>query len=267
MSAPALPVSPELARRLSGAPAMLLLDVDGTLAPIAPRPDLVIVPDETKRVVAALAARPRTHVAIVSGRSAADARRIVGVEHVWVIGNHGMEIIAPGGEVTVAAEAERWLANVAAAAASLDPLVAEVPGTVLENKRLTLSLHYRLADRAAVPRLSRVISDVAREQGLRITAGKEVLELRPPVDVDKGTAVVALAESLGALAGGATALFAGDDRTDEDAFHLLRVRHAEAVTVRVGEHADADGTPTYAEFVVADPPALRDLLEWILARG
>lgn len=266
MTKPALPVSKDLARRLSGAPALLLLDIDGTLAPIAPTPQEAVVPDETKRVVAALARRRRTHVAIVSGRAAADARRLVGVGHVWVIGNHGMEILTPEGDSTVIAGVEPYLSSVAAAASKLGALVASVPGVVLEDKRLTLSLHYRLANPAIVPRLSQVVAEVAHEQALRVTTGKQVLELRPPVEVHKGTAVLELAESLGALADGATTLFAGDDRTDEDAFALLRTRHAEAVTVRVGPEPFAIESPTDAEFFVPDPSALVELLKWILAR-
>lgn len=267
MTVAALPVSPELARRLSGEPALLLLDVDGTLAPIAPTPEAATVPDETKRVIAALARRPRTHVALVSGRAAADARRLVGVGHVWAIGNHGMEVITPDGDSTVDRAVEPYLDAVAAAVARLGPRVADVRGVILENKHLTLSVHYRLADPAVVPRLIQVVEHVAAGLGLRVTSGKEVLEVRPPVEVHKGTAVLALAQSLGALDDDATALFAGDDRTDEDAFALLRERYPRAVTVRVGREATIGDVPTAAEFIVPDPPAMRELLEWVRDRA
>jgi trehalose 6-phosphate phosphatase len=85
-----------------------------------------------------------------------------------------------------------------------------------------------------------------------------VFEVRPPVRVDKGTAVFALAQRLGALGEGAALVFVGDDRTDEDAFRVLRHRAAQAVTVRVAEGTAAD---TVAEFTLPDPPAVRALLD------
>ena len=259
--------SPALERRLAGTPLLVLLDVDGTLAPIAPRPEEAAVPPETRRAVAALASRPGTHVALVSGRSAADARRLVAVSNVHAIGNHGCEVMAPDGDVVVDPAVAPYRDALALVARALEPLLAEVPGVLLEDKVWTLSVHYRLADPGIVPRLRGVVADVAARHGLPITEGKKVLEVRPPVTVDKGTAVLALAERIGALGDGASLLYAGDDTTDEDAFRRLRERTPRAVTVRVagGGHAP----PTAAEFVVRDPGEMRELLEWIgaLRRG
>ena len=84
-----------MAQRLAGSPLLLLLDVDGTLAPIAERPEYAVVPPATQRVLVELVALPDTHVAIVSGRSARDARRLVNVKDVWVLGNHGIEVARP----------------------------------------------------------------------------------------------------------------------------------------------------------------------------
>jgi len=266
MSAPALPVSPSLARRLQGNPFLVMLDVDGTLAPIARTPDAAAVPDDTKRAVAALVRRPGVHVALVSGRSAADARRMVGVGHLWVIGNHGIEVISPSGDPVIDDRVEPYRAHVAQAAARLRACVAAVPGVLVEDKQLTLSVHHRLAERALIPRLERVVHDVAQQQGLRVFVGKEVFELRPPVDIDKGTAVIALAESLDATTATSALFFAGDDRTDEDAFRRLRDRVPRAVTVRVGGAITGDGTPTAAEFVVDDTDDVRELLTWMLER-
>src|SRR3954467_6681926 len=95
MATPALPLSPMLCNRLAGRPLLLLLDVDGTLAPIAERPEYAAVPPATQRVLAELVGLPDTPVAIVSGRSARDARRLVGVKGVWVLGNHGIEFARP----------------------------------------------------------------------------------------------------------------------------------------------------------------------------
>jgi trehalose-phosphatase len=253
---PSEPLGDAVASRLAGRPLILMLDVDGTLAPIAPRPEAAIVPLETRRIVAALAARSDVHVALVSGRAAADARRMVGVSNLWVVGNHGAETVGPDGEVSVDPQVAPYRVAVAQASRKLSSLVAPVPGVLVEDKTWTLSIHHRLADPAVVPRLKVTVDGVAAGLGLRVTEGKQVIEVRPPVHVNKGTAVLNLARQLGAFDEEAGVFFAGDDATDEDAFRLLRAHLPNAVTVRVGE----SGT-TAAEFTVPDTVAVRRLLE------
>ena len=281
-----LPVSSTVAARLDGSPLAVMLDVDGTLAPIAPRPQDAAVPPETRRVVAALAALPDVRVVLVSGRAAADARRMVGVANVWVIGNHGFEVVTPDGGEREQPELEPWRSAVARAARRIAPLVAPVPGVLLENKGWTLSVHYRLADPQVVPRLVESVSRTAEPLGLRVMHGKMLVEVRPAARVDKGTAVIRLATELGALperaqgerddngeaganddgaspGGRGSALFVGDDRTDEDAFRALRVRSPRVVTVRV---THGDEITTAAELSVGDPAEVRAFLEWLLER-
>ena len=244
--------------RLAGRPLLLMFDVDGTLAPIMSHPSLARVPDETRRIVASMVTKPGVTVVLVSGRAAHDARRVVGVERVWTIGNHGAEVMDPDGDVTVDPEVARYAEPMATTARTIAPLVAPLRGVVVENKGWTLSVHYRGADEALLPRLRAAVDGVVMENGLRVTEGKKVLEIRPPVPVDKGTAVYRLARDLGGLAEGASLLFVGDDITDEDAFRTLRAQHPNAVTVHVGSHAD-----TAAEFVLTDPGAVHDLLRRI----
>jgi len=250
-------LSQALATRLAAPTLIVMLDVDGTLAPIAPRPEQAVVPPETRRVIAALAARPGVRVALVSGRAAADARRMVGVTNLWAIGNHGAETVGPDGEIDVDPRVARYQPTVAQAARKISSLVAAVPGVLLEDKTWTLSVHYRLADPAVVPRLRGVVESVATGLGLRVMDGKAIFEVRPPVPVNKGTAVLALARRLGATDAGY--LFVGDDVTDEDAFRLLRVQLPNAVTIKVG-----DPRTSAAEFAVRDPAAVRELLEALL---
>ena len=244
--------------RLAGRPLLLMFDVDGTLAPVVSHPSLARVPDDTRRLVASIVTKPGVTVVLVSGRAAHDARRIVGVEHVWTIGNHGAEVMDPDGEVVVDPDIERYAEPVATTARTLAPLIAPLRGVVLENKGWTLSVHYRGADEALLPRLQATVDGVVLQNGLRVTEGKKVIEIRPPVPIDKGTAVYRLARDLGGLAPGASLLFAGDDVTDEDAFLRLRAQHPNAVTIHVGNFAD-----TAAEFVLADPEAVHDLLRRI----
>lgn len=253
-----------LSERLSRRPLVLLLDVDGTLAPIAPRPEEAVVPEETRAVIGALGRRPGVHIALVSGRAAADARRMVGVDSVWAIGNHGFETIAPGGEVTVDHRVARYRDRVASAADQLRDRLASLPGVLVEDKIWTLSVHFRRAEPADLPRIHDAVGEAAGAFELRVTEGKMILELRPPVDVDKGTASVAFVRH---IAGSATpaVFYAGDDRTDEDAFAALRREVPDVVTVRVAGGNDDAHRTTSAEVVLPDVGAVRALLEQLLA--
>lgn len=264
MSIEPLRLGPDLAARLSGSPCLILLDVDGTLAPIVERHDQAAVPPATQRIIATLASKPGVHIALVSGRSVADARRMVGVERVWAVGNHGSETMTPDGNLAIDPQVASYRSAIAQVASTLEPLIAMVPGVVLENKTWTLSVHYRLANPGVVPRLRGAITELARRHSLRVMEGKMIFEVRPPVQVDKGTAVVSLATQLGGFDEGASMLFIGDDTTDEDGFRVLRDRVPGAVTVRVfdGELATAD---TAAEFMVQGTEGVRRMLEWLAA--
>lgn len=189
--------------------AALLLDVDGTLAPIVPRPEDARIPDEVRRELARLAGRYAL-VACVSGRPGTDVERLLGVEGVAIVGEHGLEL---------APEAGRWADAVAAFADGVD--------WPAERKPLSVSFHFRRSDDEAAARayLARV-AEAAERQGLVPRWGRKVLEVRPPVAADKGTAVTALV----ARAGVDRALYAGDDTTDVDAFRGL---DGLAVAVRV----------------------------------
>ena len=180
--------------------AAVLLDVDGTLAPIADRPDDAHVPEETRDELARLAARYAL-VACVSGRPRSEVERMVGVAGVAVVGEHGLEL---------APEAAAWADRVAEFARGVD--------WPAERKPLSVSFHFRRADdqEAARAYLTRV-ADAAEAEGLVPRWGRMVLEVRPPVAADKGTAV----RTLVTRAGVRRALYAGDDRTDLDAFHGL----------------------------------------------
>ena len=261
---PALPPSPALARRLSASPLLVALDIDGTLAPIAPTPGGAAVPAATLETLERLTKCQGVQVALVTGRSAADALRMVGVSGCWIIGNHGIELIAPDGSLRVNEDAQSFAPAIAEAARLLERRLAAFEGTIVEDKHWTLSVHFRLAAPEDRPAIERVLEDVGKEIGLRITHGKQVYELRPPVEITKGTALLDLAAIVGARDAAGALFYAGDDRTDEDAFRALRGHASGAVTVHVG--GAIVGHATEAEFIIPDPPALRELLEWLIVQ-
>jgi trehalose-phosphatase len=255
--------SPDIEARLGGSPLVVMLDVDGTLAPIVARPEDAAVAPATRTILEKLVAMPNVYLVLVSGRAASDANALVRVKGVWTVGNHGFEIVSPNGELETDPDLADQSAAIAQAARELEPIVARVHGAKLENKRWTLSVHYRLAARDAVPPLRAEVERVAMGLRLRMTDGKEIVEVRPVSNIHKGTAVVLLGERLHAFDKHASVVFVGDDRTDEDAFRSLRARFPRAVTIRVDESGE---DKTAAEIRVRDPAAVHDFLEWLAPR-
>lgn len=248
----------QIGNRLDASPLALMLDIDGTLAPIAPTPALAHIPPATRLVLERLAALPGVVVALVSGRAADDARRMGAIPGAWVIGNHGYELMSPQGDVTVRTDAATFEEAIAEAARRLAG-IEMIEGALLEDKRWTLSVHYRNVAHDVADLENRARA-VAADLGLRVTDGKKVVELRPPIDVDKGTAALEFAARHALPAG--VVLYAGDDRTDEDAFRALRPT-GRAVTLQIGSE-ESDGTD--AEFVLRSPAELHELLGWLLRR-
>lgn len=269
-AAPAAPGITEVVRAIGGrldrSPLLVLLDVDGTLAPISPTPSAARVPDETRQVVARLSRASGVTVALVSGRAAEDAWALVGVPDVWAIGNHGLEVRDPEGGIRPDERAGGFERAIAEAAHRLDEELHEVAGAIVEDKRWTLSVHYRLVGEAHVARLIHRAEAVARDLGLRVLGGKKIVELRPPVDVHKGTACVAFAQTRGVGRHTGSVFYAGDDRTDEDAFRELRAALPETVTVRIVAPEERGAGTSEAELILDSPGELRLLLEWLAAR-
>jgi trehalose 6-phosphate phosphatase len=194
--------SATLLERLAEDPAhaAVLLDVDGVLAPIVPRPEDARVSEET-RVELRRLADSYALVACVSGRAGDDARRVVGVAELTYVGNHGLELEA---------DAAQWSER-------LEAFLAQVSWPRIENKGLTAALHYRGLDEEEARRTLDPIAERARDAGFLARYGRKVLELVPPLAANKGTAVHSLLEQRGLE----RALYAGDDTTDLDAFAAL----------------------------------------------
>jgi trehalose 6-phosphate phosphatase len=241
-----MPVSaPALLVRFRSEPeiAAVILDVDGTLAPIVERPEDAAVPAETKAELERLVDRYGL-VACVSGRPAAEAERLVGLDGLEYVGVHGLE--SDPEALRWRPELERFLSE------------ADWPWNVENKGGVTLAFHYRLAeDEQDGERRADEVGRAAEAAGLVPHRGKMVLEVRPPVEVDKGTAVRAL------LAGRpfTRALYAGDDTTDLDAFRGLDEAGLDvALKVSVGSPEMHPALLTRADIVVDGPGELRALL-------
>jgi trehalose 6-phosphate phosphatase len=254
---------------LAARPRGLFTDVDGTISAIAPTPEeAALLPG-----VAELLARARdvfAVVAAVSGRSAQDTARMVGVADLTYIGNHGFERIELGGEHVVLPEAIPYEAVVNAVLTAVGKrLASRYPRLRLEPKGVTASIHVRgTADPAAAEEaVYHVTTELAEPRGLRVTRGKLVVELRPPVNVDKGVAVEHVIRRHG-LRG---AIYLGDDRTDLDAFRALRRLEAAGVCRGVAVavlHAEAPaGLADEADITLAGVEQVPVFLRWLLANA
>jgi trehalose 6-phosphate phosphatase len=248
---------------LAHAPAGLMLDIDGTISPIAPTPGAAVVPEPIKALLRRLAERLPL-VAAVSGRAAADALRMVGVAEMVYVGNHGFEMYRHG-RVEPLPEAARFqgtIAEVLRIARAELPL----PGLLFEDKGLTASVHYRLAEdpETAGARAGAVLERLTAEHGLRLTPGRMVWEIRPPLQANKGTAVRWLVGAYG-LDG---AIFCGDDRTDVDAFRELGALRAERGLATLNVGVMAAETPSDvrmgADLLVDGVPGMERLLEQLV---
>jgi trehalose-phosphatase len=231
---------------------LVAMDFDGTLAPIVEDPDAARPLPQAVQAVRALAALPRTHVAVVSGRPRAHLRRLLDPpDGMVVVGSHGAEV----DEDDPLDDDE--LALLARLHDAVVGLVKAHPGTQLEEKPTAVVLHTRTADRDQARAATReALEGPARWPGVHVMRGKEVVELAV-TDMTKGRALQRLRADLGLERGGV--FFAGDDATDERAFAVLDDDGGD-VTVKVGEGR------TEARHRVAGPGELADVLA-LVARG
>ena len=221
MSSPSAESLAESLRPLSADPprAGVFCDIDGTLAPIVNRPEDSRVPEEASRLLSRLA-RDYGCVACVSGRSAAEARRLVGVGGIAYIGSHGAELLEPGSsQPQLLDEFVSWEGKVRQfVEEQQDDRELKVLRLRLEDKGPIKAFHWRdVPDDAAAERWLTNVAEEAEAAGLDIHWGRKVLEIRPPIPIDKGQAVKRMVESSGVRA----ALYGGDDVTDLDAFDAL----------------------------------------------
>lgn len=228
----------------------IFLDYDGTLTPLVPDPKAARIGAGERSVLRSLARK--VPVAIVSGRDLDELKDLVAVEGLIYSGNHGWEIEGPGIDRFQRPLDEKTQHSLAQAFASLDQASRQLPGVFLERKRFSIAVHTRgarsQAEREAAN--AEAVKAAAQLDGLRLTSGKEIAELRPMVAWDKGRAVEHVLDS---VVPPRIPLYIGDDRTDEDAFAVVAQR--QGVGVVVGHPAD-----TGARFSLANP---REVLEFL----
>jgi len=233
-----------LARLKTANRIFFFFDYDGTLTPIVSRPEKAILSKETRALLLALKKNPKFLLAIVSGRSLKDIRKLVGLKGVYYVGNHGLKVFAPKRGIKKLVP-EKVVPELGRIRDRLNNQLKDVDGIFIEDKGYILAIHYRNVDPRQVPPIFIALKQEIKDSmvPLCLGHGKMVFEIRPQSMVDKGTAVLGLLDQVNQ--DGLLPIYIGDDQTDEDAFKPLKKI---GVTIFVGLPSHSS-----AQYYVNDP--------------
>jgi trehalose 6-phosphate phosphatase len=245
-----------LTKRLTARQPAVFFDFDGTLS------DIVDDPDSAKLVAGAAEALHKlvAHcpVAVLSGRDLADVTERVGLPGIWYAGSHGFELTAPDGTHHQNDAAAAAIPVLERAAGELRDKLGSIPGVVVEHKRFAVAVHYRNAARDRVGEVAAAVRAAGQHHALRVTTGREVIELRPDIDWDKGKTVRWVIDHLHQTGSASLMpIYLGDDITDEDAFDAIR-HDGVPIVVR---HSDDGDRATAALFALDSPARVSEFAE------
>jgi trehalose 6-phosphate phosphatase len=243
----------------------LITDVDGTISHLVDQPDAARITPRSRELLAALRDRI-TLVAALSGRSARDVQTIVDLPGIQLIGNHGMEWWRDG-QIEIAPSAAEYRPALEAAVKAVR--AQQVPGVFVEDKGVTLAIHYRrAADPDAVAEwLAGLLSKIAGAHHLKLSQGNMIFELRPPVEINKGSAFRQLIEIYHLDA----AVYLGDDTTDLDALRMARQLRDSGTCWAVGLGVASDhippALPATADLMLSGIQEVETFLAWLLSNA
>jgi len=238
-------------------------DLDGTLSKIAPTPAEAIVTPEMRKVLQDINKKYAV-VGIVSGRDSTEARRMVALENLVYIGNHGLEWLEDGKQFYYVPEAFNFFGLAGNLASELSDIF-NATGYFVERKKLGVAVHYRQVEdkEQAKARIEEVLKPMLAKYPLKQAEGRYVIELKPDLPVNKGDAVTVIA----LRAGIERAMYLGDDVTDIDAFQALRQLRDEGrlqtVSIAIASDESAPAVMQEADYVVQSVDAAEALLRWM----
>ncbi|KAJ6375134.1 hypothetical protein OIU77_000166 [Salix suchowensis] len=263
----------QIASFAKGKKIALFLDYDGTLSPIVENPENAVMSEDMRFAVKEVAKYFPT--AIISGRSRDKVHEFVGLTELYYAGSHGMDIMGPvrqsvpdrnciqstdkqGNEVNLFQPAREFLPMIDEVFSSLVRITKDIKGATVENNKFCVSVHYRNVDQDNWKSVWECVQDVIKKYPrLRLTHGRKVLEIRPTIDWDKGKALEFLLESLGlSNCDDVLPIYVGDDRTDEDAFKVLRERNC-----GYGIFVSKSPKESNAYFSLRDPAEVMEFLK------
>ena len=246
----------QIERKLNARAPVLFLDFDLTLSPLARNPNHAFLPVATKNVLKEISAH--IPVVVITGRKLSDIKKRVGIKTLIYIGNHGLEHEKSG--ITKSAPLSILPKNgLKKIKYKFLNLAKKYPGVLVEEKKFTIALHYRLLPRenkSAFLIEVKKIHPSLKKHGLRGSFDKKTFDVRPDTKTNKGTACLWVLETLQNKSHKKlTPIYIGDGKTDEDAFRAL----PQGITIRVGKSKHS-----YAEYYVSNVGEVRKFLVWLL---
>jgi trehalose 6-phosphate phosphatase len=242
----------------TGQPAVFF-DFDGTLSDIVDDPDSARLVAGAGEALQNLAAQ--CPVAVLSGRDLADVSKRVGLPGIWYAGSHGFELTAPDGTHHQNDAAAAVIPVLERAAAQLREQLGPIPGVMVEHKRFGVAVHYRNAARDRVGQVAAAVRNAGQRDALRVTTGREVIELRPDIDWDKGKTLRWVIDHLHRPGSGSLVpIYLGDDITDEDAFDAVRAGPVQGIPILV-RHDDDGDRATAARYALDSPAAAAEFTD------
>lgn len=235
---------------------LLLLDYDGTLSAIAKTPQKAIFPKKTKQLLKKLVLTKQITVGVVSGREITDIKKQIGIPHIIYAGNHGLEWEIDG-KKHVAPHIKKMLEMYAPVLSGIKTFEDNYEGVHIEDKKLTISVHYRLLDKKSYPAFATAfrffIQPYLNSSQVRLIKGKKVYDIKPDINWGKGSFVNFL---ISKTQKPPLVIYIGDDKTDEEVFEKVK----NAVTIKVGKGKSE------AKYYLKDPADTLKFLEWILGK-
>jgi trehalose 6-phosphate phosphatase len=217
---------------------LFLTDFDGTLTPIVEKPEMAVLSEKTRELLQALATQRHFTVGIISGRALVDLKDKVDIRNIVYAGNHGFEIEGPGiSFINPIADEIRPFFRIMRQVLMLT--LQSIKGVFVEDKGITLSVHYRHVDEEKVEDVEKMVRqaiDGPITRGIfKVTHGKKVYEVKPAANWDKGKAIRLLMKRFGkgGRQSGLLPIYLGDDLTDEDGFNVIE-KYGHGISIYVG---------------------------------
>ncbi|MCK5706222.1 MAG: trehalose-phosphatase [Candidatus Aureabacteria bacterium] len=235
---------------------IFFLDYDGTLTPIVDRPDMAIMSDEMRDVTKRLSEKHQT--AIVSGRMREDVENLVKIDGLFYAGSHGFDIKGPGFSM-IQPEVQAIIPTIQNITKQLKARFGTMEGAIVEHKKFSVAMHYRLVDEKNVPVISTFVNSLVSDNpDLRLMNGKKVFEILPAIYWHKGKAIRWIIKTLDISWKNTRVVYIGDDTTDEDAFRAIRHNG-------LGILVSDKPKPSAAHFQISNPDEVKKLFELILS--
>jgi len=235
---------------------VFFFDYDGTLTPIVQRPNLAKLAPSMKNILLQLS--KKYHLALISGREREDLINQVGILDIFYAGNHGLDISGPGISMTFPL-VKKYLPIIENISHHLDQALSLIPGVILEKKKMSVAIHYRMVSKDKLPELKSILKNSLKGKlkHIRILKGKKVFEFLPNIEWNKGKAIIWMMNVMKLSWSDYRVFFLGDDTTDEDVFRILRTR---GTGILIAEKARISA----ADYRLSSPEEVKNWMQYFL---